>query len=132
MKLFAKLSILFASLLLTVNAFGGAGLGGSGFGKTKLLLQSFAYEQAVLTLDGVTNVPETDTTPILKIDADEYKDLLIETQLAKAENKTFVLPVDLADGSVRYFAVEVIGEPGEVPYFIRVEEVKAENGKIVE
>ncbi len=131
MKMFTKFSILVTTLLLSVHAFGGAGLGGSGFGKTKLLLQSFAQQTAILTLEDVTNIPETEIPPRIKAPEDEYPNLLAEA-CAAPENDPFVLPVESTDGSVRNFAINCVGgEEGE-PRFLLVTEVEAENEKIVE
>lgn len=132
MKIFSKLATLIAGMCIALTALGGAGSGGTIPSKTRLLLQSFAQHEAILTVDGLTNVLETDTIPVLKIDADDFKEILVNAQLAKAENKLYIQPVEVDDGSSRYFAFEVIGEPGDVPFFIRVEEVIAENEKNAE
>jgi hypothetical protein len=135
MKAFAKLSVLIGCLLISVNVFGGSGAGGSGWSKTRLLLQSFAHSEAVLTVEGMTSLPENDTTPLLKIPSDEYKFFSDEVCRLSAGgvDESFVLPpVELADGSVRTFVLSYAGIPCKEPILLRLDEVTAKTEKDAE
>jgi hypothetical protein len=122
-------------ILLSGGAMGGGSIGGGGWGKTKLLLQSFAHSEAVLTVDGMTNITEIDTTPLLKIPEDEYK--FFSDELCKLGasdgNNSFILPaIELEDGSVRTFGLSYAGVPCRQPLLLRLDEVVAESEKDAE
>jgi hypothetical protein len=107
MKFASSIAVFITSMFVTLTAMGGHGASGGGLGKTKLLLQTFGYERAILSLDGVTNIPDTDPTPRLVIPDDEYGDFVIEAHNAAATGIPFVLPpIELSDGSFRCYVLE--------------------------
>lgn len=130
-----KFSSLFFGMLFAFSAMGGTSIGGGVFGKTKLLLQSFAHSEAILTLPGdTTNIPETDTTPRIEIPADEYKDFVDEAcKLEAPEDEPFLtLSSDPVDGSVRNYNFYFIGKPCKEPFVLFLEVTKAETENSVE
>jgi hypothetical protein len=135
MKFTSFITGLIASMLLTLTAFGGSGSGGGGLGKTRFLLQNLANTEVILTFDGITNIPESETTPLGEIPVDEYNELLDEAYKLCApgsEAEAFVLTVEPNAGTVRNFALGCIGEPGKEPFFIFFREVKAASEKDAE
>lgn len=117
MKFFKKTSVLLSFLLLTANAMGGNGAGGGGFGKTIGLLQTFAYDRAVLTIVGGASLPETELTPKLVIDADEYADFIAEVgkQNAATDSKPLVLTFKDSAGVERSFVLQYVGPQTNEP-----------------
>jgi hypothetical protein len=105
MKFMSRFAVMVASLCVTFTAMGGHGQGGGVFGKTRLMLQSFDSELAVLAVEGSINFPESETTPRLVIPEDEYLDFVAEVEREGATEKPFVLSVDQEDGSVRNFTL---------------------------
>ena len=135
MKTIFKVASLIVGMFLSFNAMGGSGIGGGVFGKTKLLLQSFAHSEAILTLPGdITNIPETDTTPRLEIPDNEFQDLVAEAcKLDLPQNEPFVtLSTEAKDGSTRNFEFYFMGVPCKEPFAIFVKEVEAGTVKSVE
>jgi hypothetical protein len=133
MKFASKIAVLIASVFVTLTAMGGHGMGGGVFGKTRLMLQSFDYAQAVLAFEGSTNIPESETTPKLVIPTEEYQDFVAEVEKEVATGgKPFVLSVELEDGSVRNFTLRYVGEVGKEPLFLYLVEEKPESEKDAE
>jgi hypothetical protein len=130
-RIFDKITVLFISMFMTLAAMGGSGSGGGIFGKTRLMLQSFNSDLALLTFEGSTNIPESETTPKLVIPSDEYKDFVAEVYKEVETGKPFVLPVELEDGSIRNFKLGY-SELGKDPLFVYLIEIKAEDEKYSE
>jgi hypothetical protein len=85
----------------------------------------------LLTFEGSTNIPESETTPKLVIPSDEYKDFVAEVYKEVETGKPFVLPVELEDGSIRNFKLGY-SELGKDPLFVYLIEIKAEDEKYSE
>jgi hypothetical protein len=125
MKFMSSIAVLIASMFVTLAAMGGHGSGGGVFGKTRLMLQSFAYTEALLTIEGSTNIPESGTAPQLVIPTEEYQDFVAEVEKEVATGgQPFVLSVEMDDGSIRNFTLRYVGEVGKEPLFLYLVEEK--------
>ena len=108
MKAFSKLVIAVMGLAFSVGAMGGGSVGGGGWGKTRLMLQNFAYDSAVLSIGGTSSLPESETAHLLVIPEDEYKDFLVEYEKEQAGGEPFLLEVPVKGGCMRYFSLQSV------------------------
>jgi hypothetical protein len=125
MKFLSSIAVLIASMFVTLAAMGGHGSGGGVFGKTRLMLQSFAQPEVLLTIEGSPNFPEAGNAPQLVIPTEEYQDFVAEVEKeVTTGSKPFVLSVEMEDGSVRNFILRHVGEVGKEPLFLYLVEEK--------